>query len=217
MNKDKKIKNQKAENKQKVVTALTDLDRVISKLQKHVSRYDKQIDAAGLRNDANEVKKLIKQKMNWNHSIKNLAALKEHILFKMQQAEAGSELVSLSGAIAGLKGLDAASPDFDKLNKTIEKVFKDVENPFDKIADINKTLDNVISPEVNSSLYHDDYDPVEDSEEYKLEYDAMLGRIRNQLSDVQNVNPASNDSTLNDITTGDVDVAGIVEEENKKK
>ncbi len=59
MNKDKKIKSQKAENKQKVVTALTDLDRVISKLQKHVSRYDKQIDAAGLRNDANEVKKLI--------------------------------------------------------------------------------------------------------------------------------------------------------------
>ena len=217
MDKKKKIEKQKEENKQKVVDALTVIDNVIGKLQKHVGRYDKQIDAAGLRNDPNEVKKLIKQKMNWNHSIKNLARLKDQILFKMNQAEAGAELASLSDAIAGLKGLNEASPDFDKLNKTLEKVFKDVDNPFDKIADINKTLDNVISPEITTSLYHDEYDPVEDSEEYKLEYDAMLGRISNQLSQGPKVNPVSAGSTVVDNSTGDIDVAGIVDEENKKK
>lgn len=199
----------KQTNDEKIISALDALDKSVRNLQKFGAKYDAYIDEAAIRGDDARAKQLIKQKIRVYALIEQLKTLKSNIELGAYTAHAISELGKLPAAISGCKGLLAESPDFTKLGKSITAIFKDINKSEEELAKLN----DILNPEPVSSISSrlDGVAEDEVSDQFKAEYAAMIERIKGKVAPEAVANPAAASST------GDIDYAGIVAEENKKK
>lgn len=201
----------KQTNDEKIIAALDALDKSVRNLQKFGAKYDAYIDEAAIRGDDARAKQLIKQKIRVYALVEQLKTLKSNIELGAYTAHAISELGKLPAAIAGCKGLLAESPDFTKLGKSITAIFKDINKSEDELAKLN----DVLNPEPVSSISSrlDGVAEDEVSDQFKVEYAAMIERVKGKVAPETVANPEATDA----VSTGDIDYAGIVAEENKKK
>lgn len=199
----------KQTNDEKIISALDALDKSVRNLQKFGAKYDAYIDEAAIRGDDARAKQLIKQKIRVYALIEQLKTLKSNIELGAYTAHAISELGKLPAAISGCKGLLAESPDFTKLGKSITAIFKDINKSEEELAKLN----DILNPEPVSSISSrlDGVAEDEVSDQFKAEYAAMIERIKGKVAPEAVASPAAASST------GDIDYAGIVAEENKKK
>lgn len=201
----------KQTNDEKIIAALDALDKSERNLQKFGAKYDQYIDEAVLRGDDARAKQLIKQKIRVYALTEQLKTLKSNIELGAYTAHAISELGKLPAAISGCKGLLAESPDFTKLGKNINAIFTDINKSEAELAKLN----DILNPEpVNSiSSRLDGVADDEMSDQFKAEYAATIERVKGKIAPEK----IANTETLDAISTGDIDYAGIVAEENKKK
>lgn len=203
----------KQTNDQKIIAALDALDKSVRNLQKFGAKYDAYIDEAAMRGDDARAKQLIKQKIRVYALIEQLKTLKSNIELGAYTAQAISELGKLPAAIAGCKGLLAESPDFTKLGKSITAIFKDISKSEEELAKLNEILDPKPVESISSRLDGTTADAVEDTDQFKAEYAAMIERVKGKIAPEAVSKPDGADVSA----TGDIDYAGIVAEENKKK
>lgn len=201
----------KQTNDEKIIAALDALDKSVRNLQKFGAKYDAYIDEAAIRGDDARAKQLIKQKIRVYALVEQLKTLKSNIELGAYTAHAISELGKLPAAIAGCKGLLAESPDFTKLGKSITAIFKDINKSEDELAKLNEILDPEPVSSISSRL--DGVAEDEVSDQFKAEYAAMIERVKGKVATETVANPEATDA----VSTGDIDYAGIVAEENKKK
>lgn len=205
----------KMTNDEKIIAALDALDKSVRNLQKFGARYDEHIDRAAMRGDDNRAKQLIKQKMGVYSLSEQLVTLKGNLELGAYTSKTMADLGKLPVAIAGCKGLLSESPNFSKLGKSIKRIFKDMQKPENEISKLNDILDGVLAPQSESSLTSrlDGMSEMEETDQFKAEYAAMMERIKSKVAPETIAKPAV---TVEGIT-GDIDYAGIVDEENKKK
>ena len=201
----------KQTNDEKIIAALDALDKSVRNLQNFGAKYDAYIDEAAIRGDDARAKQLIKQKIRVYALVEQLKTLKSNIELGAYTAHAISELGKLPAAIAGCKGLLAESPDFTKLGKSITAIFKDINKSEDELAKLNEILDPEPVSSISSRL--DGVAEDEVSDQFKAEYAAMIERVKGKVAPETVANPEATDA----VSTGDIDYAGIVAEENKKK
>lgn len=201
----------KQTNDEKIIAALDALDKSVRNLQKFGAKYDTYIDEAAIRGDDARAKQLIKQKIRVYALVEQLKTLKSNIELGAYTAHAISELGKLPAAIAGCKGLLAESPGFTKLGKSITAIFKDVSKSEAELAKLNDILNPEPVASISSRL--DGVAEDEVSDQFKAEYAAMIERVKCKVAPEAVANPDSTGVTA----TGDIDYAGIVAEENKKK
>ena len=200
-------------NDEKIIGAMDALDKGVRTLEKFGSRYDEHIDKAALRGDDARAKQLIRQKHRVYALAEQLNTLKGNIELGAFTSQAISQLGKIPEAIAGCKGLLAETPDFQKLGKSISAIFKDMSKSEAEIAKLNDILDPKPLDTVASRLDGTNVSEEENSEWFKAEYAAMVERIKSKISPDSVARPATSAETA----TGDIDYAGIVDEENKKK
>lgn len=205
----------KKNNDAKIIEALDALDKSVRDLTKFGARYDEYIDQAAIRGDDKRAKQLIKQKIGVYALSEQLSTLKGNIELGAYTAHAVADMGKLPTAIAGCKGLLAESPNFGKLGKDIQKIFKDMQRPVDEITKLNDILDSVIAPQSEPTLTSrlDGVPAEESSEQFAAEYAAMIERIKNKVAPERVATPSCESSTV----TGDIDFDGIIAEENKRK
>ena len=203
----------KQTNDQKIIAALDAIDKSVRNLQKFGAKYDVYIDEAAIRGDDARAKQLINQKIRVYALVEQLKTLKSNIELGAYTAQAISELGKLPAAIAGCKGLLAESPDFAKLGKSITAIFKDISKSEDELAKLNEILDPKPVESISSRLDGTPADEVEQSDQFKAEYAAMIERVKGKIAPEAVSKPDGADVSA----TGDIDYAGIVAEENKKK
>lgn len=201
----------KQTNDEKIIAALDALDKSVRNLQKFGAKYDIYIDEAAIRGDDARAKQLIKQKIRVYALVEQLKTLKSNIELGAYTAHAISELGKLPAAIAGCKGLLAESPDFTKLGKSITAIFKDINKSEDELVKLNEILDPEPVSSISSRL--DGVAEDEVSDQFKAEYAAMIERVKGKVAPEAVANPGAVEAS----STGDIDYAGIVAEENKKK
>lgn len=203
-------------NDEKIIATLDALDKSTRNLTKFGARYDEHIDRAALRGDDVTAKKLIKQKIGVYALADQLQTLKGNIELGAYTSQTMADLGTLPNAIAGCKGLLSESPNFDKLGKSIKRIFKDMQRPAEEISRLNDILDNALAPKEEPTLTSrlDGVSPAEETDQFKAEYAAMMERIKAKVAPEAVAKPAT---TTVDSATGDIDYAGIVDEENKKK
>ena len=168
-----------------------------------------------MRGDDKRAKQLIKQKIGVYALAEQLQTLKGNMELGAYTAQVMSDLGTLPVAIAGCKGLLSESPNFDKLGKSIERIFKDMQRPADEISKLNNILDSVLTPQAENTLASrlDGTFEAEESDQFKTEYAAMIERVKGKINPETVAKPDGFDISA----TGDIDYAGIVAEENKKK
>lgn len=205
----------KQSNDEKIIAAFDAIDKSVRNLQKFGARYDEHIDRAAMRGDDKRAKQLIKQKIGVYALADQLQTLKGNLELGAYTSQVMSDLGTLPAAIAGCKGLLAESPNFDKLGKSIQRIFKDMQKPVDEIAKLNDILDGALAPQTESSLTSrlDGATEAEESEQFQAEYAAMMERIKAKVAPETIAKPVAGVEAA----TGDIDYAGIVDEENKKK
>lgn len=203
----------KQTNDQTIIAALDAIDKSVCNLQKFGAKYDDYMDEAAMRGDDARAKQLIKQKIRVYALVEQLKTLKSNIEIGAYTAQAISELGKLPAAIAGCKGLLAESPDFEKLGKSITSIFKDINKSEDELAKLNEILDPKPVESISSRLDGTPADEVEQSDQFKAEYAAMIERVKGKIAPEAVSKPYGTDVSA----TGDIDYAGIVAEENKKK
>ncbi len=201
----------KQTNDQKIIAALDALDKSVRNLQKFGATYDAYIDEAAIRGDDARAKQLIKQKIRVYKLIEQLKTLKSNIELGAYTAHAISELGKLPDAISACKGLLAESPDFSKLGKSISAIFKDINKSEEELEKLNDILNPAPVASIASRL--DGVAEDETSDQFKTEYAAMIERIKGKVAPEAVSTPDDTSVTA----TGDIDYAGIIEEENKKK
>lgn len=201
----------KKNNDEKIITALNSLDMSVMNLDKFRTKYDNYIDEAALRGDDARAKQLIKQKIRVGALIEQLKTLKSNIELGAYTAQAISGLGKLPAAIAGCKGLLAESPDFSKLGKNINSIFKDMSKSERELAKLNEIFEPKPVDSISSRL--DGTAEDETSDQFKAEYDAMMWRLKKGPLTSETI--AKPD--IVDGITGDLDYASIIAEENKKK
>ena len=201
----------KQTNDQKIIAALDALDKSVRNLQKFGAKYDVYIDEAAMRGDDARAKQLIKQKIRVYALVEQLKTLKSNIELGAYTAQAISELGKFPAAIAGCKGLLAESPDFTKLGKSITAIFKDISKSEEELAKLNEILDPKPVESISSRL--DGVAEDETSDEFKAEYAAMIDRIKGKVAPKS----VSKPEDVGIAATGEIDYAGIVVEENRKK
>lgn len=205
----------KQSNDDKIIAALDAIDRSVRNLQKFGARYDEHIDQAAMRGDDRRAKQLIRQKIGVYALAEQLRTLKGNIELGAYTAQAMSDLSTLPAAIAGCKGLLAESPNFGKLGDSIKRIFKDMQKPVDEITRLNDILDGALAPQSESTLASrlDGTAEEEVSDQFRAEYAAMMERIKSKITPEPIAKPVAGTESI----TGDIDYAGIVDEENKKK
>lgn len=203
----------KQTNDQKIIAALDALDKSVRNLQQFGAKYDAYIDEAAMRNDDARAKQLIKQKIRVYALIEQLKTLKSNIELGAYTAQAISELGKLPAAIAGCKGLLAESPDFAKLGKSISSIFQDINQSEQELAKLNDILNPKPVETISSRLDGTSADETENTDQFKAEYAAMIERIKDKIAPESVSKPGGLDVSA----TGDIDYAGIVAEENKRK
>lgn len=211
----------KQNNEEKIIEALDALDKVTQNLDKYGTRYNSYIDDAAIRGDDARAKQLIKQKIRVYALIDQLKTLKCNIELGAYTAQAISELGKLPAAISGCKGLLMESPDFSKLGKSIASIFEDINASQDEIAKLNEILEPKPIPSISSILDGvQEPDKIEDSDQFKAEYAESVERIKRKIAPEMVAKPElsnNNPNIENNDSTGEIDYAGIIEEENKKK
>lgn len=201
----------KQTNDEKIIAAMDALDKSIRNLQKFGAKYDGYIDEAAIRGDDARATQLIKQKIRVYSLAEQLKTIKSNIELGAYTSQAISELGKLPAAIAGCKGLLAESPDFTKLSKSITSIFKDISKSESELAKLNEVLDSQPVDSISSRL--DGASEIESSDQFKAEYAAMIERVKGKVTPETVAKPAD----VGISGTGDIDYAGIVAEENKKK
>lgn len=201
----------KQTNDEKIITALDSLDKSVRNLQKFGAKYDYYIDEAAIRGDDARAKQLIKQKIRVYALVEQLKTLKSNIELGAYTSHAISELGKLPAAIAGCKGLLAESPDFAKLGKSITAIFGDINKSEEELSKLNDILNPAPTQSISSRL--DGVAEDEVSDQFNAEYAAMIERVKGKVAPEKVAAPNGSDVTA----TGDIDYAGIVAEENKKK
>lgn len=201
----------KQTNDQKIIAAMDALDKSVRNLQKFGAKYDVYIDEAAMRGDDARAKQLIKQKIRVYALVEQLKTLKSNIELGAFTAQAIAELGKLPDAIAGCKGLLADSPDFTKLGKSIAAIFNDISKSEEELSKLNSILEPKPVESISSRLNGIAADETENSDQFKAEYAAMIERVKGKVAPEAVSRPESADAT------GDIDYAGIVAEENKKK
>ena len=166
----------KMNNDEKIIAAFDALDKSTRNLQKFGARYDEHIDRAAMRGDDKRAKQLIKQKIGVYALAEQLQTLKGNMELGAYTAQVMSDLGTLPVAIAGCKGLLSESPNFDKLGKSIERIFKDMQRPADEISKLNNILDSVLTPQAENTLASrlDGTFEAEESDQFKTEYAALI-------------------------------------------
>lgn len=202
----------KQTNDEKIIAAMDALDDAVRNLQRFGARYDTYIDEAAIRGNDARAKQLIKQKVRVFALAEQLKTLKSNIELGAYTSHAISELGKLPAAIAGCKGLLAESPDFSKLGKSITAIFDDIGRSEQELAKLNEILNPEPAASIPSRL--DDVAEDEATDEFKAEYAAMVERVKGKVAPERVARPDTADASA---TTGDIDYAGIVAEENKKK
>lgn len=204
----------KKTNDEKIIAALDALSKSVRNLQKFGAKYDEHIDRAAMRGDDKRARQLIKQKIGIYALVEQLETLKANIELGAYTAQVMSDLGTLPDAIAGCKGLLAESPNFDKLGKSIKRIFQDMQKPADEISKLNEILDGVLAPQDESSLVSRlGGSELEDNDQFKAEYEAMMERIKGKVAGETVAKPATDALGA----TGDINFDGIIAEENKKK
>lgn len=201
----------KQTNDEKIIAAMDALDKSVRNLQKFSSKYDTYIDEAAIRGDDLRAKQLIKQKIRTNALAEQLKTLKSNIELGAYTSQAISELGKLPAAISGCKGLLAESPDFTKLGKSITSIFEDIGKSENELAKLNSILNPRPVQSIASRL--DGIAEDETTDEFKAEYAAMIERVKGKVAPEAVVKADGRETA----GTGDIDYAGIVAEENKKK
>lgn len=202
----------KQTNDEKIIAAMDALDKSVRNLQKFGAKYDTYMDEAAIRGDDARAKQLIKQKIRVYGLVEQLKTLKSNIELGAYTSQAISELGKLPAAIAGCKGLLAESPDFSKLGKSITAIFKDINKSEEELAKLNEIL-NPKPIETVASRLDGNASQDEMSDEFKAEYAAMVERVKTKIAPEAVLKPEGAEAAA----TGDIDYAGIVAEENKKK
>lgn len=203
----------KKTNDEKIIAAMDALDKGVRTLEKFGARYDEHIDRAALRGDDARAKQLIRQKHRVYSLAEQLGTLKGNIELGAYTSQAIAQLGTIPDAIAGCKGLLAETPDFQKLGKSITRIFKDMEKSEEEIAKLNEILDPKPAETVASRLDGTYVSEEENSDWFRAEYAAMMERVKGKVAPEMVARPAASADTA----TGDIDYAGIVEEENRKK
>ena len=201
----------KQTNDEKIIMALDSLDKSIRNLQKFGAKYDSYIDEAAIRGDDARAKQLIKQKIRVYSLAEQLKTLKSNIELGAYTAHAISDIGKLPAAISGCKGLLAESPDFDKLGKSITSIFKDIDKSETELVKLNEILNP--APVASFSSRLDGVAEDELSDQFKAEYAAMIERVKGKVA----TEKVASADAISSNATGDVDYAGIIAEENKKK
>lgn len=205
----------KRNNDEKIIAAFDAIDKSTRNLQKFGARYDEHIDRAAMRGDDKRAKQLIGQKIGVYALAEQLQTLKGNLELGAYTSQVMSDLGTLPEAIVGCKGLLSESPNFAKLGKNIKKIFNDMQKPVDEISKLNDILDGVLAPQAETSLISrlDGTSEVENSDQFKAEYAAMMDRIKGRVAGETVAKP--NTEILG--ATGDINFDGIIAEENKKK
>lgn len=206
-----KIMAKKQTNEEKITAALDALDKSMRNLQKFGAKYVPYIVEAFIRGDDARGKQLIKQKIRVGALTEQLETLKSNIELGVYTANAISELGKLPAAISGCKGLLAESPDFTKLGKNITAIFKDIDKSESELAKLNDILNPKPINSISSRL--DGVADDEMSDQFKAEYAAAMELVKVKIAPEK----VANSESLETTSTGDIDYAGIVAEENKKK
>ena len=209
----------KPTNDEKIAAAMEALNRSIIRLEKFGSRYDKFIDDAALHNNDTRAKQLILQKLRIYALAEQLQTLKGNLTLGVYTAQVMSDLGKLPDAIAGCQGLLSESPNFSKLGKSIEKIFQEMSRPESEIAKLNQILDGILTPAASTDSTFDDTltgdAELERSDRFQAEYSAMVERLKTKVAPAGAVAKPAPAPTSD--ATGEIDYAGIVDEENKKK
>ena len=144
-----------------------------------------------------------------------LTTLKGNIELGVYTSKVIADLGALPDAISACRGLLSESPNFKKLGSDIERIFKDMKRPVGEINRLNEILDDALAPAPSNSLTSrlDGADSFENSDAYKAEYAAMLERIKGKVAGEAVAKP----SAIGNDATEDIDYAGLIDEENKKK
>ena len=204
----------KKSNEEKIIAALNALDASTLKLRKFAERYDEYIDREALRGNDARAKALIKQKIRVCALIEQLETLKSNLELGAFTAQVVSDLGMLPAALEGCRGLLAESPNFSKLGKSLGKIFKDINAPADEIARLNAIFDETMAVGAESTLESrlNATAADENNEAFAAEYAAMMERIKGKVAPDSVV--AAADVAAD---TGNIDIEGIINDENKKK
>lgn len=207
--------SKKKNNDEKIIAALDAIDKSARKLGKFGAKYDEHIDKAALSGDDMRAKQLIKQKIGVYSLIAQLTTLKSNIELGAYTAQTMSDLSLLPAAIDGCKGLLAESPNFKKLGDSIRRIFKDMQVPADEISKLNSILDDVLSPMPDNTISSrlDGKSSMEESDQFKAEYAAMLERIKPRVA----AEPIAKPDSVSADATGEIDYIGLIKQENDKK
>ncbi len=206
------LKRKKEKNEKNIVVALDALGKAIRTMNNYGAKYDDYIDNAAIHGDDARAKQLIKQKIRVYALADQLTTLEGNIKLGAFTSQALSELGKLPAAIAGCKGLLTETPNFAKLGKSITSIFDEMNKSEQELAKLNDILTPKSVSNAPSSL--DGMLEDEQTDQFKAEYRAMIARVKSKVSSETVVKVANND--VNNIID-DIDYAGIVAEENKKK
>mgnify|MGYP005759670669 CR=1 FL=1 len=198
----------KATNDEKIIAALDSIDRSVRTLQKYGAKYDGYIDEAAMHGNDARARQLIKQKVRVFALVDQLISIKSNIELGAFTSFALAELGKLPAAISACKGLLAESPNFEKLAKSITDVFGDISKSEERLSRLNSVLSSESVDNIESRL--DSY-AEEESDQFNAEYAAMIERIKGKVAPELVAKPCDVGAT------GDIDYAGIVADENKKK
>lgn len=201
-------------NEEHIIAALNALDASTLKLRKFAERYDEYIDREAIRGNDARAKALIKQKLRVAALIEQLETFKSNLELSAFTSQVVADLGMLPAALDGCKGLLAESPNFEKLGKSLSKIFKDINAPAEELARLNAIFEDSMSVGVESSLESrlNAASPEENNAAFAAEYAAMLDRIKVKVAP-ESVVPAGD--VVAD--TGNIDIEGIINDENNKK
>ncbi len=203
---------QELERKKALAQAFTEFDMTIRKLDAHAEQMKDSIDSAAIRNDIERVKVLISQRVAICQVSNFLRETKENLMLGVHTAQALASLKNLPGAVSACKGLLSEMPDIEGLKKMSKKVFSDMQKATSVFQPLNDALSEAVTPKaVYSSLL--DGSDITESEQYKAEYEAMLERVKSKVAP----DPIAKAAESKASNTGEIDYAGLIDEENKKK
>ncbi len=201
------MKSKKEKQEEKMFEVFNSLDKSVILMERHASRYDKFIDEAAIKGNDARAKQLIFEKISAINLADMFRTLKSNIQLGALNAKAISSLAGLPSVIEGCKGLLAESPNFSKLGKSIEAVFKDINATGNELNKLNSLVAQTFQPKPEG-MYEPNVE--ENSAQFKAEYEAMLLRIQPSVTKT----PVSKPTTDVTAPTGEVDFSSIMKEEN---
>lgn len=201
-------------NEEKIIAAMDALDSSSAKMRKLADRYLDYIDEAALRGDDARAKMLIRSRLNILNLGKKLESFKLYLESSAITAKVVSDLGALPAALDGCKGLLAESPDFKKLGKSMAKIAKELNAPAEELDRLNAIFEGSLVSGTASTLESrlDAAAAEENDEAFAAEYAAMMERVKRKVAPDSVVEAADVAAD-----TGNIDIAGIIDDENKKK